>query len=171
MKVACGSQGGLCWKINLIWSYSMRGSWSAYELFNWTSYVDISWNRNYQMSSWTADYKPFYCREISILLFHIKIINLTKIYNKRNKYMSYDTNLMIPDWSKYPPLPWVPMGSLKLITMLAMLLRFQMGLKIEFPNLKAINVHYRRSISSKVISSVTMVPHESRGILEKEKSQ
>ena len=27
-----GAQRGLCWKINLIWSESMKVSWSAYEL-------------------------------------------------------------------------------------------------------------------------------------------
>ena len=34
-----GPQGGLCWKINLIWSHSMTVSRSAYELFSWSLYV------------------------------------------------------------------------------------------------------------------------------------
>ena len=34
MEEVCGAQRGLCWKINLIWSYSMKVSWSGYELFS-----------------------------------------------------------------------------------------------------------------------------------------
>ena len=34
----CGSQRGPCWKTDLIWSHSMRVSWSAYELFSQPSY-------------------------------------------------------------------------------------------------------------------------------------
>ena len=39
------SKGGLCWKINLIWSHSMRVSWAAYELFSqccdkWSTPID-----------------------------------------------------------------------------------------------------------------------------------
>ena len=33
MKEVCGLQSGLYWKINHIWSHSMRVSWLAYELF------------------------------------------------------------------------------------------------------------------------------------------
>ena len=32
MEIVCGSQGKLCWKINLIWSHSLRVSWSTYKL-------------------------------------------------------------------------------------------------------------------------------------------
>ena len=34
-KEECRPKKVLCWKINLIWSHSMRVSWSAYELFSW----------------------------------------------------------------------------------------------------------------------------------------
>ena len=37
IKEICGPQGGLCWKINFIWSISMRVYWSAYKLFSWRS--------------------------------------------------------------------------------------------------------------------------------------
>ena len=36
-----GLQGELDWKINLIWSHSMRVFWSVYELFNWLSYIVV----------------------------------------------------------------------------------------------------------------------------------
>ena len=39
LKEVCELYGRLCWKINLIWSHSMRVSWSIYELFSWPSYV------------------------------------------------------------------------------------------------------------------------------------
>ena len=38
VEEVCGPQIGLCWKLNLIWSHSMRIFWSAYELFNQPSY-------------------------------------------------------------------------------------------------------------------------------------
>ena len=38
----CGSQWALCWKINLIWSHSIRASLSAYELFSSPSYYTYS---------------------------------------------------------------------------------------------------------------------------------
>ena len=38
IEEVCGAQGRLCWKINLIWSHSMRVSWSVYELFGQHSY-------------------------------------------------------------------------------------------------------------------------------------
>ena len=38
-----GPQGGLCWKINFIWSISIRVSWSPYELFSSYSYVHEIW--------------------------------------------------------------------------------------------------------------------------------
>lgn len=50
------------------------------------------------------------------------------------------TSLMIPNSSKYPPLPWVPNGSLNVIWIDAMLSLFQVGLNILFPNLKWSNV-------------------------------
>ena len=34
LKEVDGPQGGLCWKMNLIWSPSMKVSWSAYGLFS-----------------------------------------------------------------------------------------------------------------------------------------
>ena len=42
------------------------------------------------------------------------------------------TSLMIPNSSKYPPLPCVPKGSLKVMVTLAMESRFQVGPKIMF---------------------------------------
>ena len=39
---------------------------------------------------------------------------------------------MIPNSSKYPPLPWVPNGSLKVMVTLAMESRFHVGPKIMF---------------------------------------
>ena len=35
MEVCMLLQGELCWKVNLIWSHSMRVSWWAYELCSW----------------------------------------------------------------------------------------------------------------------------------------
>ena len=46
------------------------------------------------------------------------------------------TSLIIPNWSKYPPRPCVPKGSLKVILTLAMLSLFQVGPNIMFPNLR-----------------------------------
>ena len=34
MEEVCGSQGRICWKINLIWPYYMIVSWSVYELLS-----------------------------------------------------------------------------------------------------------------------------------------
>lgn len=48
------------------------------------------------------------------------------------------TSLMMPNSSKYPPLPWVPNGSLNVIWTDAMLSLFQVGLNILFPNLKTV---------------------------------
>ena len=42
------------------------------------------------------------------------------------------TSLMIPNSSKYPPLPWVPKGSLKVMVTLAMESLFHVGPKIMF---------------------------------------
>ena len=42
---------------------------------------------------------------------------------------------MMPNSSKYPPLPLVPKGSLKVMTTLAMWFLFQRGLNIMLPNL------------------------------------
>ena len=39
---------------------------------------------------------------------------------------------MIPNSSKYPPRPWVPKGSLKVMVTLAMESRFHVGPKIMF---------------------------------------
>ena len=46
-------QGSLCWKINIIWSFSTRISWSVNELFSWHSYNGcwrqlsfVFWQRN-----------------------------------------------------------------------------------------------------------------------------
>ena len=38
MEAVCYPRGGLVWKINLIWSHSMRISRSVYELFGWPLY-------------------------------------------------------------------------------------------------------------------------------------
>ena len=43
--------GGLCWKMNLIWLHSMRVSWSVYELFSWTLNIKlwcyfVVWNQS-----------------------------------------------------------------------------------------------------------------------------
>ena len=47
-------------------------------------------------------------------------------------------DLMIPFLSKYPPLPYVPNGSLNVITTQAIRSRFQTVRKSSFPNLKKI---------------------------------
>ena len=41
MDEVYGPSEGVCSKINLIWSHSMRVSWSAYELFSLSSYIYI----------------------------------------------------------------------------------------------------------------------------------
>ena len=38
MEEVCGQEGGLCWKINLIWLHSIRLSWSDNELFSRAAY-------------------------------------------------------------------------------------------------------------------------------------
>lgn len=43
--------------------------------------------------------------------------------------------LMIPNSSKYPPRPFVPNGSLKVMTTLATLFLFQMGWRMALANL------------------------------------
>ena len=48
-------------------------------------------------------------------------------------------DLMIPFLSKYPPLPYVPNGSLNVITTQAIRSRFQTVRKSSFPNLKKLN--------------------------------
>ena len=42
MEEVCVLLEELSWKINLIWSYSMRVSWSAYELFSYPLYSDYA---------------------------------------------------------------------------------------------------------------------------------
>lgn len=55
----------------------------------------------------------------------------------------------MPKSSKYPPLPWVPKGSLKVRTTQATLSRFHMGPNILFPNLE---IFYRfTQVQQKVI--------------------
>ena len=73
--------------------------------------------------------KPFSEPMMAKLLTHI-CITQPEWVNELN--VAY---LMIPNVSKYPPLPWVPNGSLKEMTTLAMLSRFQLP-KMRLPNLK-----------------------------------
>ena len=41
MEQVSGEKGELCWERNLIWSYSLRVSWSVYELSSWLSDIYI----------------------------------------------------------------------------------------------------------------------------------
>ena len=43
MEEMGGLYGKLFWKINLIWSHSMRVSWSAYELCSWPLYTSFGY--------------------------------------------------------------------------------------------------------------------------------
>lgn len=41
MEDVCGPQGGICWKLNLFWPYSMNVSWSAYNFFTRSMFVYV----------------------------------------------------------------------------------------------------------------------------------
>ena len=100
----CGTQEVLCWKINFIWSHSMRLYWSAYELFCWplselrrtwyyifiyirilwrcpwcNSYMwRIPWCNGYRRRKWTRRYE--FKSWSRLIAFHIALIPLGKVW-------------------------------------------------------------------------------------------
>ena len=90
IEEVCRMQWGLCWKIKLIWSYSMRAFGSIHKLFSWPSHVmriSVLWNNVYVLwSHFILSQTIQQCEPDQNESLSMQNKNLARKYNSNYKY-------------------------------------------------------------------------------------